>query len=116
MRRSGNFNIKLLSIVVPSYRQERTILKDIQNISDTLKNLGVNYEIIIVIDGMIDKTHYKLAKIRSKKIKVIAYKTNEGKGHAIRYGMLRAKGDVVGFIDAGMDIHPAGFSMLLNHM
>jgi glycosyltransferase involved in cell wall biosynthesis len=30
--------------------------------------------------------------------------------------MLKAKGDVIGFIDAGMDIDPTGISMLLNHM
>jgi len=116
MLRKGKFNIKLLSIIVPSYRQERTIIKDINNISRTLKDLGVKFEIIVVVDGIIDKTHQKLAKVRTKNIKVIAYKKNEGKGHAIRYGVLKAKGDVVGFIDAGMDIHPAGFSMLLNHM
>jgi hypothetical protein len=30
--------------------------------------------------------------------------------------MLHAKGDIVGFIDAGMDIDPNGFAMLLSHM
>ena len=30
--------------------------------------------------------------------------------------MLHANGDVIGFMDAGMDIHPTGMNMLLNHM
>ena len=46
----------------------------------------------------------------------MGYAENQGKGHAIRYGMMHANGDVIGFIDAGMDIHPAGLKMLLNHM
>jgi glycosyltransferase involved in cell wall biosynthesis len=114
-RRNSTFP-KLLSIVVPAYKQEKTIVKDIKNIEDTLKDLGYNYEIIIVIDGFIDKTYTMALTLRSKKIKILGYKVNQGKGHAIRYGMLHAKGDIIGFIDAGMDIHPAGFSMLLNHM
>lgn len=116
MLQKGNFNIRLLSVIVPAYRQESTIVKDITNMSQALNQLGLQYEIIIVVDGMIDKTHQQVLKIRSKNIKVIGYKKNQGKGQAIRHGMLYAKGDVIGFIDAGMDIHPAGFRMLLNHM
>jgi glycosyltransferase involved in cell wall biosynthesis len=32
------------------------------------------------------------------------------------YGIKKAKGDVIGFMDAGLDIDPTGVSMLLNHM
>src|SRR6185369_16429948 len=104
------------SVIVPAYKQEKTILKDLENISATLENLDINYEIIVVVDGIIDKTYQKLSQIKSKKIRVIAYEKNEGKGHAIRYGMLQAKGEIIGFIDAGMDINPTGLNMLLNHM
>ena len=44
------------------------------------------------------------------------YEKNEGKGFAVKYGMKKARGDVIGFIDAGMDISPASISMLINHM
>lgn len=116
MLQRDKFKIKLLSVIVPAYKQEKTILKDIKHISSALHELKIKYELIIVVDGILDKTHQKLSQIKSKNIKVIAYEKNEGKGHAIRFGMLHAKGDIVGFIDAGMDIHPAGFIMLLNHM
>jgi glycosyltransferase involved in cell wall biosynthesis len=116
MSRKSKFKINLLSVVVPAYKQERTIIKDIKNISKTLKNVGYKYELIVVVDGLVDKTFEKASKLKSRNIKVVAYEKNEGKGHAIRYGMLHAKGDIVGFIDAGMDIHPTGFTMLLSHM
>lgn len=116
MQPRKEFEINLLSVVVPSYRQERTIVADIKNIQKALEELDYKYEIIIVIDGMVDDTYKKLQKIKSSKIKIIAYEINQGKGHAVRSGMLKAKGDVIGFMDAGMDIHPAGFKMLLNHM
>jgi len=96
--------------------QQKTIVRDIKNIQKALTELHYNYEIIIVIDGIVDNTYKRALTIKSKKIKVTGYRKNQGKGHAVRYGMLAAKGDIIGFMDAGMDIHPEGFRMLLNHM
>ncbi len=116
MQPRNSFPIKLLSVVIPAYKQERTILEDVKNIVEALESTGYKYEIIIVIDGFVDGTYKKVLSLKSSTIKILAYKKNQGKGHAIRYGMMHAKGDVIGFIDAGMDIHPAGLKMLLNHM
>jgi glycosyltransferase involved in cell wall biosynthesis len=116
MRRKKNSSFRLLSVVIPAYKQEKTIKKDIKNIVEILKNLGYRYEVILVIDGMVDNTHKEVLKLKSKKVKIVAYEQNQGKGQAVRIGMMHAKGDVIGFIDAGMDIHPAGFEMLLSHM
>lgn len=108
--------IKFLSLVVPAYKQEKTIRRDIVSLQKVLSKLQIRYEIIIVIDGMVDETYERVKKIKSKKIRVFLYRENKGKGYAVQYGMLRARGDVIGFIDAGMDINPTGVSMLLNHM
>lgn len=108
--------IKSLSLVVPAYKQERTITEDVRNLRNILERLHVNYEIIIVVDGMLDKTYEKIKNLRSKKIKVYTYKNNQGKGYAVKLGMSKATGDVGGYIDAGMDIDPNGISMLLSHM
>ena len=43
-------------------------------------------------------------------------KKNWGKGYAVKYGMLKAKGDIVGFIDAGMDITLSSISILIDFM
>lgn len=106
----------LLSVVIPAYKQEKTIIRDVKQVENTLQTLGYNYEIIIVVDGMTDNTYKYALTLKSARVKVIAYEKNQGKGHAIRSGMLEAKGDIIGFIDAGMDIDPSGFAMLLNHM
>src|SRR6266571_9014890 len=116
MPRKNSFAIKLLSIVVPAYKQEETIVKNIRDIEQALIDNGYQYEIIIVVDGIVDDTYKRVKKSKSKRVKVIVYEKNQGKGHAIRYGMMHAKGDIIGFLDAGMDIHPAGFKMLINHM
>lgn len=103
-------------MIVPAYRQEKTIVADLQNIENTLKQTRYNYEIICVVDGKVDKTFERAKKIESPKLKVIGYEQNHGKGYAVRYGMARAKGELIAFIDSGMDLNPVGISMLLEHM
>lgn len=115
-RRSSLGTNHLISVIVPAYNQEKTIVKDIKQIERSLKLLGYHFEIIVVDDGSRDNTYLKAKKVQSAHVRILSYEKNQGKGHAIRYGMLQAKGDIVGFIDAGMDIDPQGFAMLLNHM
>lgn len=109
---------KLLSVIVPAYRQEKTIRRDLENINRVLKEglESISYEIICVVDGMVDGTYRKASKIKSPKVRVFGYETNKGKGFAVRYGMVRAKGDLISFLDAGMDISPKGIMMLMAHM
>lgn len=106
---------QIISIIIPTYKQEKTIEKDLRRIKSVLEELRYNYEIIIVVDGFIDKTFQNAKKVKSSKITVIGYQHNHGKGYAIRFGMARAKGNIIAFIDAGMDINPNGISMLLEH-
>ncbi|MBI4999601.1 glycosyltransferase [Candidatus Gottesmanbacteria bacterium] len=104
-----------LSIVIPAYRQEKTIARDLRRIRNVLEKIRYDYEIVVVTDGKEDRTFDNAQKVASQKIKVVGYEKNHGKGYAIRYGMARTKGDVVAFIDAGMDLDPNGLSMLLEH-
>lgn len=105
-----------LSVIVPAYKQEKTIIKDLKNIELALNQLGCSHEIICVVDGFLDQTFQRAQKAESSKIKVIGYEENKGKGYAVRYGMARAKGNLIAFIDAGMDINPRGIPLLLEHM
>ncbi len=108
--------IKLLSLIIPAYKQEKTIVKDIRNINKILSSLPFPHELIIVVDGFLDETYAKAKLIKNEKIKVFGYKENQGKGFAIKYGVKEAKGDIIGFIDAGMDLDPAEISIMLNIM
>ena len=109
---------KILSVIVPAYRQEKTIRKDLENIEFVLNNglKGISFEIICVVDGFEDNTFKNASKIKSNKIKIVGYPQNKGKGYAVRFGMIRAKGDLISFLDAGMDISPKGLMMLMAHM
>lgn len=108
--------IKLLSIIVPAYKQEKTIVRDIHILYDALSKLTYKFEIIVVVDGCLDDTLNNAKKINKNNVKIFGYEKNQGKGYAVKYGMLKAKGDVIGFIDAGMDVQSAGISILLDAM
>ena len=105
-----------VTIIVPAYKKEKLIYKNIKSIYETMVKTRYRFEIIVVVDGFLDKTLENASKFRRKNVKVIGYRTNRGKGFAIRFGMYRAKGDFIAFIDAGMEIDANGISMILEHM
>lgn len=109
---------RLLSVIIPAYKQGKTIRKDLQNVHKVLSEglSDYDFEIICVIDGEVDSTRAEAKKVKSSKIKVFGYPQNHGKGYAIRYGMARSKGDLISFLDAGMDISPNGITMLMSHI
>lgn len=118
MKKKTVVNTRLLSVIVPAYKQERTIKSDLENIIDTLDQglTNTNFEVICVVDGILDKTLEEAKKVKPSHLKVFGYTNNQGKGHAVRYGMAKAKGDLISFLDAGMDISPKGIMMLMSHL
>ncbi|RLC35503.1 glycosyltransferase family 2 protein [Candidatus Shapirobacteria bacterium] len=110
-------NKHFLSVIVPVYRQEKTIKNDLERIDQTLQQIRYPYEIIAIIDGQkIDKSFQICKKLKLKNLKVYTYQQNHGKGYAIRYGMTKSRGDYIAFLDAGMEIDPNGISMLIEHL
>lgn len=109
--------IKLISLIVPCYKQEQTIARDLSKIKEVLDQLRYPTEIICVVDGKVDRTFEEASKFAQnyENIKVSGYETNKGKGYAVRFGMSQSKGDIIGFIDSGMDLNPNGLALLLEH-
>jgi len=110
-------NQHFLSVIVPVYKQEKTIADDLSTILYNLDQIRYDYEVIAVVDGIDVDNSYKIAnRIHHSKLKVIGYQHNHGKGYAVRYGMAHTKGDYVAFIDSGLEIDSNGISMILEHM
>ncbi len=115
---NSSIKINTLSIIIPAYKKALTIKQDLKNI-DSMLTQGLkdyDYEIICVVDGFVDKTYDEAKKVESSRIKIIGYEANRGKGYAVRYGMVRSKGDFISFLDAGMEISPKSIMMLMAHM
>ena len=117
-KRKNTLPKKLISVIVPAYKQAKSIKKDLENIHKTLTEglKDLDFEIICVVDGKVDKTLEQASKVKLPGVKIVGYDHNRGKGYAVRFGMARSKGELVSFLDAGMDISPKGLMMLMAHM
>jgi len=91
-----------LSVIIPAYNEERRLPKTLEEIDKYLSKQSYDYEILVVNDGSKDKT-VEVAKSlipKIKNLKVTGYEKNQGKGYAVRFGMLEAKGEFRLFTDA----------------
>ena len=48
------------SLIIPVYRQEKTIIKNIQSIKEALSAIRYDHEIIAVFDGRVDTSYTKV--------------------------------------------------------
>jgi glycosyltransferase involved in cell wall biosynthesis len=95
-----------LSFVIPAYNEEVFIEATLGTLDYAIKDERFHYEIVVVDDGSKDKTFNKAMQYskRNGHVKVIRYPRNEGKGFAIKAGVLKSTGDVVIFVDGDMEI------------
>ncbi len=105
--------MKKFSLIVPVYRQEKVIQRDLEEVVTALSELTVPFEVIAVVDGQLDRSLQEAKKIKDPRVKVVGYKTNRGKGYAVRYGFSYATGDVIGFKDAGPDLKASVLPLMI---
>lgn len=110
----------IVSIILPTYNEDKSILVLITRIINVFSSLKQNYqpEIIIVDDNSPDKTAYLvLKKYRlDKRIKVFIRKRVKGLGTAIGFGIKQSTGKIIIGMDADGNHTPEIIPFMLNKL
>jgi dolichyl-phosphate beta-glucosyltransferase len=91
-----------LSVIIPAYNEEARLPRTLDSVYTYLSKRGRDFEIIVVDDGSIDHTVQEVETFAEthENVRVLQYAPNQGKGYAVRTGMLAARGELVLFNDA----------------
>lgn len=106
-----------LSILVPVYNEEKTIISILKKINDVDLVQGIEKEIIVVNDCSTDNTKSVLDKYISENPEIsIVYcehSKNKGKGAALHTGIDKATGNYLIIQDADLEYNPNEYNDLL---
>lgn len=99
-----------LSIIIPIYNVEKTLKRCV----DSILRQGLdNYEVLLIDDGSQDNSG-KIADGMADNDRITVYhKVNGGPSDARNYGMDRAQGDYITFVDSDDEIAPDTFPELM---
>jgi glycosyltransferase involved in cell wall biosynthesis len=96
----------LLTLIVPTYNVAPHIAGNLREMTLALEVLEMPFELLVVCDGSTDGTAAAAAGLADPRVRVMRYERNRGKGYAICFGVTRARGRLVGWLDADLDIDP----------
>src|SRR5271169_1900938 len=102
----------VLSIVIPAYNEEAfigSVLKTVLAV-DT-ESLGFTKEIIVVNDGSKDGTEGVVRAI--PEVRLVNQVPNQGRGAALKRGVVEATGDYILFQDADLEYDPRDYPAML---
>ena len=99
---------KKLSVVVPCYNEEQTIMIFFKEMEKYKKKIGVELEYIFIDDGSKDNTLKILKELheKNKSVKYISFSRNFGKEAAMLAGLKKTTGDLITIMDVDLQDPP----------
>jgi dolichyl-phosphate beta-glucosyltransferase len=103
-----------VSIVIPAYNEENRILPSLKVLTAFCEENFQQYEIICVDDGSTDKTWHRITEEHPAiSFQALRLSRNQGKGYAVKHGMLHAEGQFRFFTDADLPYHLDAFHIAM---
>ncbi len=99
-----------LSVVIPAYNEAGVIRAVVEATRRTLKDLGMDHEVIVVDDASQDLTPAEAAAAGAR---VVAHPANAGYGAAIMTGVVQARFDLIAILDGDGSYPPEELGKLL---
>ena len=94
-------NIKY-SLVIPCFNEEKSLEVLLLQLAIVIERVKNDVEFILVNNGSTDRTIEILSKLSSKNITIVSLDKNVGYGGGIKAGLLKCKGDFIGWIHADL--------------
>src|SRR3954453_12063602 len=86
-----------VSVVCPFFNEAGILEHAIRTLAKCLQTLNATWELIVVNDGSTDGSGAIAERVASElpRVRVLGYRYNRGRGHALRTGISAATGDVI---------------------
>ena len=81
-----------LTLLIPVYNGGAFLARSLERAIEFLGSMDRRAELLVIDDGSTDETPRILSACRSDVLRVLRNERNRGKGHAVRRGLLQAKG------------------------
>ena len=109
---------RTISIIMPAFNEGACIYDNISTTAGVLREAGLSCEIVVVDDGSGDNTLDEIERAAADIPRVVGTRNpyNMGKGMALRTGFDHSSGDIIIFLDADLDLHPAQITSLLEEL